>query len=488
VVVADGDRGDATSALAAAQTRFYWMNRVNMASFVMLTEQGVISPDLTGKIADGIWYAVAQGEAPDGKRPSDVMQLEKIIRERAGADATFVHSGRSRQDMYATIRAMQLRQGLLDVYGALNRVRATVLDLASKHTETFMPAYTNGVQAQPITYAHYLSAYLDSFARDAARLQQAYERANRSALGTAVLANSSWPMNRERLAELLGFPVVVENSYDAGQVSPMDVQFEVAADLANLSLRIGSMLQDIHVQYHQIRPWLLLDSGSTYRSSSMPQKRNPGMIMNARHSASDVAAALQAVLLRSHNVTPGMTDYKDTFQVSGILVETVEMLERYERVMQALRIDPERSLAELEAEWTTSMNTAEAMQRLHGTPFRVGYGFASEIVTMARAEGYTPMTFPYDLAEEAFRRAAQKYEYDSGELPLTEEEFRASVSPKAMVLSRQGTGNPSPKEVTRMLARASETLEEDQDWLSERTSTLLAAEVKLNKAFAAYLE
>ena len=480
-------RGSSTSARAGSQTRFYWMNRVNMASFVMLSEQGVIPESLTAQIADGIRYAMQQAEAPDGRRPSDVMQLEKIIMERAGAEATLVHSGRSRQDMYATIRSMRLRRQLLDVAGELNELRGLVLALASEHTETFVPAYTNGVQAQPTTYGHYLSAFANSFARDAERLREAYVRVNRSAMGTAVLANSSWPIDRERLAELLGFPRVVQNSYDANQVSPMDVQFEVAADLANLALRVGSMLEDIHVQYHQIEPWLLLDSASTYRSSSMPQKRNPGILMNARHSASDVASDLQLVLLRIHNVTPGMTDYKAAYAVSDVLVDAVEMLERFRRVLGALRIDGERSLAELEAEWTTSMNTAEAMQRIHGTPFRVGHSFASEIVTVARAEGYTPLTFPYEKAAAIYRHAAEKYALAENELPLTEAEFRASVSPKDMVLTRQGTGSPEPSEVRRLLAAAEERLAGDRSWLAEREDQLFAAEAALNAAFLAYL-
>lgn len=480
-------RGESTSARAARETRFYWMNRVNMASFVMLSEQGVIPATLTEQIADGIWYAMEQAEAPDGRRPTDVMQLESIIVERAGAEATLVHSGRSRQDMYATIRSMRLRRQLLDVMGELNTLRELVLSTAADHTETFVPAYTNGVQAQPTTYGHYLSAFANSFARDAERLREAYGRVDRSAMGTAVLANSSWPINRERLAELLGFPRVVQNSYDANQVSPMDVQFEVAAHLANVSLRVGSLLEDVHVQYHQIKPWLLLDSSSTYRSSSMPQKRNPGILMNARHSASDVASDLQQVLLRIHNVTPGMTDYKASYAVSEILVDSVEMLERLRRVLGALRIDGERSLAELEAEWTTSMNTAEAMQRIHGTPFRVGHSFASEIVSVARAEGYTPMTFPYARASAIFRDIAKKYAMAKPDLPLTEAEFRASVSPKDMVLTRQGTGSPSPAEVRRLLAAGEARLGDDRAWLAAREERLFAAEAALNGAFLAYL-
>ena len=167
-------RGESTSTLAAKQTRFYWMNRVNMASMVMLAEEGVIPERLIASIADGIEYAIDQAKTPDGRRPDDVMRLEKIIMERAGPDATFVHSGRSRQDMYATIRSMQLRRQLLDVIAELTGLREQILALAAEHTETFVPAYTNGVQAQPITYGHYLSAFADSYGRDADRLMQVF--------------------------------------------------------------------------------------------------------------------------------------------------------------------------------------------------------------------------------------------------------------------------------------------------------------------------
>ena len=486
-VSSSNERGDATSALAAAQTQFYWMNRVNMASFVMLVEEGIIPPELSDRIADGIQFAIDQGEEPDGRRPSDVIQLENIIVERAGAEATLIHSGRSRQDMYAAIRTMQLRQQLLDVIARLNQMRGTILEIAAEHTETFIPAYTNGVQAQPITYAHYLSAFADSYARDADRLLQAYDRVNMSAMGTAVLANSSWPLNRERLADLLGFDRVIENSYDSGQVSPMDVQFEVASNLANISLRIGSMLQDIHVQYHQIEPWILLGAGSTYTSSAMPQKANPGVIMNARQSASDVAAALQTVLLRIHNVTPGMTDYKATYAAADIMAKTVEMLERYEGVMEALTVNPERGLAELEAEWTTSMNTAETMQRLHGIPFRVGHSFASEIVSTARAERLTPMFFNDTATTEIYTEIAARYDVEDSELPLTEEEFRESLSPSDMVRGLAGIGSPNPSEAARMIDRAKSELAAHEARFQEIEGALFEAEARLNEAFAEYL-
>ena len=242
----------------------------------MNAEEGIIPNELVGRIARGVAHSIDQGLKPGGKRPTDVLQTEKIITDVAGPEATLIHSGRSRQDMHASLNAAQLRTEMLDFADALIEARSRLLDIAAKHTETMVPAYTNGVQAMPVSYAHYLLAFADSFSRDADRIREAYPRINRSAMGTAVLANSSWPLNRQRLADLLGFDGLILNSMDAGQISTYDVPIEAANIASSVAIRVGAMMQDVHVQYHQTRPWLLLDSGSTYTSSAMPQKRNPG--------------------------------------------------------------------------------------------------------------------------------------------------------------------------------------------------------------------
>lgn len=475
---------DATSGLAKAQDQFYWMNRINMASTVMLVEEKIIPPALVKPITEGVSFAITQATQPGGRRPDDVLQLERIISEKSGPEATLVHTGRSRQDMYAAIRTMQLRREVLDMAGALLRTRALLIDVAGKHTETFVPAYTNGVQAQPISYGHYLMAYADSLARDAQRLRELYSRINLSPMGTAVLANSSWPLNRMRLAELLGFDGLVVNSYDSGQVITMDVPLEAASIASNVALRIGSILQDIHTQYHQTRPWLLLDDSSTYTSSAMPQKRNPGVIMTARAKASDVVASLQTVLLRLHNVTPGMTDYKSTYADARTFILAIEMLNRFDGVMKALRINAPRAMEELDNDWTTSMELAETLQRLHNVPFRVGHSFASAIVDHAKANNLLPRQFPYAEAVRIYAGAAQKYKQSETKLPLDAATFRKTLSPEDMVRTRVGIGGPQPAEVARMVAAGRQALAQDNAWLDERNTKLLEAEAKLNTAFA----
>ncbi len=472
-----------TSADDREQDQFHWVNKINKASVIMLTEEGIISPELGKKIAGGVAHVLDQAGQPDGKRPKDVLQIERIISDKIGPEASLIHTGRSRQDMYATYRMARLRTQLLDYSDALNSLRERFVATAAQNVNTIVPAYTNGVQAMPISYAHYLLAYEASFERDAQRIHELYKRMNRSAMGTAVLANSSWALNRERLAELLGFDGVIENSLDSSQVSPSDISLEAVGIVSSAAIRLGAVLGDIHTQYHQTRPWLLLDESSTYTSSAMPQKRNPGIIMRAREAASNVVGLGQTVVFRAHNVTTGMTDYKSPWAEIGFFPQAIKMVAGMNKVMDALKVNPERSLEELENDWTTSMELAEALQKEHQIPFRVGHSFASSIVTEARSHALKPKDFPYEKAVELYAKAITKYELPDAILPIQESEFRQLLSPEFMVKTRLGTGGPQPAEVERMLERAQQTLKADQAWMQATRQKLADADTRLDQAF-----
>ncbi|MGV6476737.1 argininosuccinate lyase [Azotobacter vinelandii] len=468
--------------------QFAWINKINKASIVMLVEEGIVTPQMGRKIAGGIRHTVDQAGRPGGKRPGDVLQIERIMIDDIGPEASLVHSGRSRQDILATYRLATLRRQVLDYAAAMNATRQRLLDIAARNADTLVPAYTNGVQAMPITYAHYLLAYAASFDRDAQRIRELYARLNRSPMGSAVLANSAWPLNRERLARLLGFDEVRENSLDSSQVSSYDIPIEAVDIAANSAIRVGALIGDIHTQYHQIRPWLLLDEGSTYTSSAMPQKRNPGLLMRVRESASDTVGLAEAVTLRAHNVTTGMTDYKFAFDSLGVFDAATDMFKGMDNVLDALTINAARAREELENEWTTSMELADTLQRAHQVPFRIGHSFASLIVEEARNEGYVPNTFPYADAQKLYTRAADKFGWKDNRLPLDEAAFRASLSPENMVKTRVGIGGPQPAEVQRMLAGARQALQSDDGWLKDTRARLDNADKALDDAFASLLD
>ncbi len=478
-----GSSKDATSARAKAHDQFYWLGRINMATTVMTVEEGVVPRQLARQIAEGVAHSIAQAEQPGGKRPTDVLQIEKIISDKAGPEATLIHAGRSRQDMLASVRTMRLRDEVLDTAGALLAVRQDLLDIAARNVETFIPAYTNGVQAQPITYAHYLLAFADSFGRDSQRFRDLYPRLNLSPMGTSVLANSAWPLNRNRLSDLLGFDRLVVNSYDAGQVITYDVPIEAAGIASSMAIRVGAMMVDVHTQYHQTRPWLLLGAGTTYTSSAMPQKQNPGVIMGVRSKASDVIAAANWVTMRAHNVSPGMVDYKNAWETPRTFVLTVEMLNQFASVLKALQIDPKRALEELNGDWTTSSELADTLQRVNQIPFRVGHHFVSELVTYAKANNLKPGEFPYSQAVQLYTTALSKFNIPPSTFPLDEKAFKATLSAENMVRTRVGIGGPQPAEVKRMLGLANEALAADKAWLTERNAKLIDAQAKLNQAF-----
>ena len=486
-VPAPAASGNTTSKTDQAEDQFYWMNKINRASAVMLVEERILAPEMGRRIAKGINHAIDQAARPDGKRPSDVLQIEALITDSIGPDGSLIHAGRSRQDMYATYRMAKLRNQVLDFSDALNGLRERVLVTSARNVNTIVPAYTNGVQAQPISYAHYLLAYEASFERDAQRIHELYERLNRSAMGTAVLANSVWPLNRQRMAELLGFNGIIENSLDAGQVSPSDIAQEAAAIASSNAIRLGAVLQDIHTQYHQTRPWLLLEEGSTYTSSAMPQKRNPGLIMRAREAASNVVGIAQTVTIRAHNVTTGMTDYKQPATELGLFPAAVKMIAGFDAVLDALTINSKRSLEELEDDWTTSMELAETLQKEHQIPFRVGHGFASSVVTYARANGLRPRDFPYEKAVELYAQAISKFKLSDTKFPITEAAFRQVLSAENMVRTRVGVGGPQPAEVERMLAKAQLALRTDKDWMRRTRQGLKDADARLEKAFGQLL-
>jgi len=486
-VEASNAADNATSKIDRAEDQFYWLNKINKASVVMLTEEKLISRDMGRKIALGVNHTLEQARSPGGKRPSDVLQIEKIITDKVGPDASLIHAGRSRQDMYATFRMAKLRNQLLDYSDALDSLRDRMLAVAARNVDTIVPAYTNGVQAMPISYAHYLLAYEASFQRDAQRIHESYRRLNRSAMGTAVLANSSWPLNRGRLADLLGFDGIIENSLDSSQVSPSDASLEAVGIASSTAIRLGAILEDIHTQYHQTRPWLLLSEGSTYTSSAMPQKRNPGLIMRAREEASNVVGLAQTVTLRAHNVTTGMTDYKAAWADIGFFAHAVRMIEGFSAVMDALTVNAKRSLEELEDDWTTSTELAEVLQKDYQIPFRIGHGFASSMVTYARANGLRPKDFPYAKAVELYAQAIARFQLPNAPLPIAEAEFRQVLSPAYMVKTRVGIGGPQPAEVQRMLAEAQATLSADKSWMQTTRQKLKASDVKLDEAFSRLL-
>jgi argininosuccinate lyase len=485
--------GLSSTSLSAQQgTRndeFYWLGEINKASAVINTDQGLLDPALAPRIAQGLDTVLRAGDQPGGKRPTLVITFEPLLIQAAGVEATLLHAGRSSQDMLSTVRAAMIRDGMLRLAEALRKTTANMVRLAREQQDTIVPNYTNGVAAQANSYGHYLLGHVAGLERDAERLQQAFARTDRSPMGTTVLNGTSWPLNRERMAAYLGFPALVDNAYDAAQISATEIPVEVGAVATAIALHAGAFVQDVMTQYAEPRPWILLQEGggNTYVSSAMPQKRNPGLLNDTRAEASRTVSLGVGRAIQAHNIPPGMSDAKSVRDNAEVLAGAIRTLEMWDRVLSAMVINPERALDELNSDWTASQEVADALMRKYQLPFRVGHHFASEIVDFARAQNIRPSDFPYAEAQRIYGEALREASLPQAALPMSEAEFRAALDPVTIIRDRATSGGPQPAEMKRMLGEADQAVAGQDAWIKAQRGRIDGALASLDADFGQLL-
>ena len=469
---------------AAKRDNFFWLGQINKATAVINTEEKLLTPEQGHRFARGIEAVLEQGDKPDGARPNVVITFEPLLIKAAGPEMTKRHAGRSSQDMLTTVSLAMQREQLLELAQELNTMQRSLVALAEKNQDTVLPNYTNGVAAQPNSLAHYLLAYNDAFSRDMDRLQAYYARINRSPMGACVLNGTGWPLNRDKMAHLLGFDGIAYNTYDAGQVFPQETPLEMGGISSSIAIHIGGFIEEIMQQYAQPRPWILLKegNGNTYVSSAMPQKRNPGILNRARTDCSTLLGIAVEGTFRAHNIPAGMADGR-LRGTDKLTKQTISVVKQFNRILNALEVKPERALEELNLDWTCSQEIADVLMRKYEVPFRTGHHFASEIVTYARQNDVPPAPFTY---AEACKISAKLAAEDSSlpqSLPLTEAEFLSCLDPVAIVHNRAVKGGPQPKELQLMLSEAQKRLTKQEEWQAKAKSKVDNAEAELNKRF-----
>ena len=479
---------NAAPGFAASRDRFFWMTEINKASAVMVVERGIVPKPLGAKIRDAINQVDAAGNQPGAARSGDYLVVEKDLIAAGGPDISRLHSGRSRQDIGSTTQRLITRDDFLAAFEKLNGMREALLALAAQAPDAILPAYTWGVQAQPITLGHYVAAYTNAFDPQAARMREAYARLNRSPLGAAALGTSSFPVDRIRLAELLGFDAPVENSLDANQISPIDGGAELAGLATSGALTLGTFIADVTAQYAQAEPWFVLSEGhETGVSSIMPQKRNPSGLVRLRAEASTLIGEAGTFALIAHNVGAGMSDYKDFGNPKEypdmMLRDMAALFAHADSVIRTLRFRSERALDEVNGDYATTTELADTLQREADVPFRIGHHFASELVNYGRGHHLRASQIPFAEAQRIYAEVAGPAKMET-KLPLTEEQFRRSLTAENMVSASKGLGGPQPAEVARMLAGAKERLAADRAWLDATRKKLDDAQQKLEVAFA----
>lgn len=479
-----GPAAAAKAPAAPPRDEFFWLGEINKASAVINIDEGLLDKSFASTAYAGISKVLADGNRPGGKRPRLVITFEPLLIEAAGPQITLLHAGRSSQDMLSTVRSAILRDEMLKLADALHRTTATMVRLADRHQATVVPNYTNGVAAQPNSYGHYLLGLASGLDRDAQRIREAYARIDRSPMGTTVLNGTSWPLDRQRMAGYLGFSTTVENAYDAAQVSAVDQPVEAGAIVMAIALHAGTFVEDVMTQYAQPRPWILLQEGdgNTYVSSAMPQKRNPGLLNGTRRDASQALTLGMGAAIQAHNIPPGMQDPKETRNNVAMVQSAIGVLDQWNRILNALVIDPRRALEELNSDWTASQELADVLMRKYRLPFRVGHHFASEVVDYAKAKDIRPLDFPYAEARRIYAEAVRGSEYPA-QLPMDEAEFRATLDPVAIVRNRATAGGPQPAEMARMLASARARLEQQATWIGTQRARIDGSLARLDRDF-----
>lgn len=470
---------------------FFWLSEINKASCIINTEEGLLEKTMGERIAKGISAVITNGNKENGPRPKQVIKYEPYLIKEVGMDATMLHIGRSSQDMHATYRTAIIRDNTLKLSETLTNAMEVLNTLAKNNQATIVSNYTNGVAAQPNSYAHYLMGYQAAFSRDLEKIRNFYQRLNYCAMGTTVLNGTSWPLDRQRMADYLGFAGPVPNAYDAGQMKSVDEPVELAAIATSIALHVGTFIQDVSVQYAQPRPWILLQEGgdNTYVSSAMPQKRNPGLMINTRAAASDVIGQAQTVILKAHNIPPGMSDPKSVSANAKLANDTSALLKQFTRVIKALRVNPERALEELNSDWTASQEVADVLMREYKLPFRVGHHVASHIVTYARNNNLSPTNFPYEQVKKIYAEVI-KSEYPQGNpvCPMSEQELRDTLNPTAIVANRKTEGGPQPAELTKALSAADAAIAEQREWTKQNRRHIDQSLAKLDADFQKLVE
>jgi argininosuccinate lyase len=425
------------------------MLAAHRAHLIMLTEQDLmprrdaqaIAEAISGLDKDGIRASSYTGEFEDL-----FFHVEHLISQSAGEAAGNLHLGRSRNDLGVAMYRMVLRDGLLRVEESLLDLQGVLLAVATEHVETVMPAYTHTQQAQPTTLAHYLVAVHDSLSRGLRRVEAAFENCNRSPLGAAALTTSGFAIDRGRLAELLGFDGLVENSYDA--IGGADYLGEAATALQLSIIDLGRFVNDLLLWSTQEFGAIRVADPYVQISSIMPQKRNPVSLEHLRSLLSAAVGDAGTVLTMLHNTPFGdVVDTEDDLQ--PYLWRTLEAADGLCRLLAAvvgtMGVDRGLLLERAGTGYSTVTELADALVRDRGLSFRTAHAVVAAVVKLAESEGVGADGISTGLVDRAAEGVI-------GEpLGLSRDLISRSLDPVRFVEVRALPGGPAPEEMRRAL-------------------------------------
>jgi len=434
--------------------------QVDLAHAVMLEEQGIITANelrqLLGALTSLDFDTIRKIEY-DGSFEDLFYLLQQEIAKRCDPDvAGKLHTARSRNDIDVTIYRLRLRQDCLRLLSSTMELRNVFLDLASEHHETLIPAYTHTQPAQPSTMAHFLLAIAENLGRDIKRLQRSFENMNFCPLGSGAITTTGFPINRERVAELLGFTAPTVNSY--ASIASVDYFTEMLGATSALLVNIGKFAQEFLLMAMMEFNVIRLPDGYVQGSSIMPQKRNPVALEHIRVLASKGLGQSLGVMTAIHNTPFGdINDVEDDLQpmIYSAVRDANRSVSLFANTLRSATFNFDVLRRRASEHFITVTELADTIVRKENLPFRIAHKIVGICVKAAGENGS-------EITHDNLQKTAE--ELIGRQLSLTAEDLERAVSPENFVAVRTIYGGTAPDETRRALTVERETQTSDSEW------------------------
>ena len=412
----------------------------SIAHSQMLAKQGVISEKDADDIKSGLLSIkedIESGKLTFDSDAEDIhMFIEEELTNRIGDAGKRLHTGRSRNDQVALDQRLYMVDEAGEIIELLDELISVLVDIAKANTETYMPGYTHLQRAQPITYAHYLSAYIEMFKRDIDRINEAKERANVSPLGSGALAGTTYPLDREFVAEQLGMNGVTLCSLDG--VADRDFAIEFASACSILMMHLSRMSEEIILYASQEFKFYELDDAYSTGSSMMPQKKNPDVAELTRGKTGRVYGDLISLLVIMKGLP--LTYNKDMQEVQEAMFDCIEtikaVLPPFTGMIKTMTIRKDNMEAAALGGFTNATDLADYLVK-KGLPFRETHAISGKLVHYCIENGISLLDVSLDKLKEFS--------------PAFEEDVYDAISLKTCVEGRSLIGGPAPDTVKKYL-------------------------------------
>jgi len=452
---------------------------INKAHAVMLIEQKIIQQQDGAKILSALAKLSSQKLDPDAEDVHMAVE-EAVLGETPAEVGGNLHIAKSRNDQVTTAIRIQLRNELIDIMLKVLNMQHSLLETASKHTETVILEYTHLQPAQPVTFAHYLLSYVQGLERDVERLKSAYERVNLCPLGACAMATTSFPINRKRTAKLLGFSDVLENSIDA--VSSRDFILETQAALALLAVSLSRLAEDLIIWSSPEFGTVEVPDEFTSTSSIMPQKKNPEVLevirARASHALGDFVASTAALksLPTAYNldfqeVTPKLWASIDNLGAS---------LSIFAKLIPNLKVS-DNVEGKAAAGFVGATELANMLVRKYNVAFRTSHKIVGALVKALIDSNKTLI----DATPEILQKLAE--EVTGMKLAVKKEDIVSCTNLRKLVENYKVRGGPSPVEVKKVLKAKAESMERSKTGITRLRQEIVNAESLLDCAVESYV-